>query len=52
MTHDPLQLTHLAVGQNPVPGEHQHKWQMDLHPPENGALGYANHGHVGYPSSN
>ena len=23
------------------PGEHQHRWQMDVHPPQNGAIGYA-----------
>ena len=24
-----------------IPGEHQNRWQMDVHPPQNGAIGYA-----------
>ena len=24
-----------------TPGEHQNRWQMDVHPPQNGAIGYA-----------
>ena len=34
-----------------TPGEHQSKWQMDVHPPQNGiVIGYATHGHVGKTS--
>ena len=30
-----------------TPGEHQNRWQMDVHPPQNGVVGYAPwpHGH-------
>ena len=36
----------MAVGQNPVTlGEHQNRWQMDVHPPQNGAEGFP-HGHM------
>ena len=28
-----------------TPGERQNRWQMDVHP-QNGAVGYATHGHV------
>ena len=32
----------MAVGQNPAPpGEHQNRWQMDVHPPQSGAIDYA-----------
>ena len=30
-----------------TPGEHQNRWRMDVHPPKNGAIGYATHGHLG-----
>ena len=33
-----------------TPGEHQNRWQMDVHPPQNGATGYATHGHLGGPT--
>ena len=32
----------LSVGSKPcAPGEHQNRWQMDVHPPQNGAIDYA-----------
>ena len=30
----------LWVKTQETPGEHQNKWQMDVHPPQNGAIGY------------
>ena len=31
-----------CLGSKPcTPGEHQNWWQMDAHPPQNGAIGYA-----------
>ena len=31
-----------ACGSKPcTPGEHQNRWQMDVHPPQYGAIGYA-----------
>ena len=35
---------YMAVGQTLC--EHQNSWQMDFHPPQNGAIGFA-HGHIG-----
>ena len=32
---------YMAVGTQETPGEHQNSWQMDVHPPHNGAIGYA-----------
>ena len=33
-----------------TPGEHQNRWQVDVHPPQSGiAIGYATHGHLGMP---
>ena len=32
----------MAVGQKPrTPAKHQTRWQMDVHPPKHGAIGYA-----------
>ena len=35
--------SHMAVGQKPcTPGEHQNRWKVDVHPPQNGiAVAYA-----------
>ena len=36
-------LTHsqMAVAQDSVPGEHQNRWYMSVHPPQNGRIGNA-----------
>ena len=31
----------LWVKTRETPGEHQNRWQMEVHPPKNGAIGYA-----------
>ena len=32
-----------------TPGEHQNRWQLDVHPSQNGiAIGYATDGHMGF----
>ena len=32
----------MACGSKPcTPGEHPNRWQMDVHPPQNGAIGSA-----------
>ena len=31
----------LRVKSQETPGEHQNRWQMDVHPPRNGAIGFA-----------
>ena len=33
-------IRHVAVGQNPVALQHQNRWYMGVHPPQNGGIGY------------
>ena len=41
----------MAVGQNTVPMVNiEHRWQMDVHPPQNAGIGYAPHGHIDHCS--
>ena len=34
-------VSHLAGSKPCTPAEHENRWQMDVHPPQNGAIGDA-----------